>query len=610
MGHSIWSDDGSTRHITVEGGIDSRFNPVQLSPGPGDITTRPRSAIPSAIPIPYFAAAPDSPLNAPWTPNRRRESDEESQASTLTEDRDRQVGRITRFSQLFKRLKRQHTLWEKVQGQGRARVGWKASLKKLATFTYLNILLIFIPIAWGVHFSKVSHIAKFMLNFIAIIPLSKLLDFGGEQLALYCGRAIGDLITISLNNAVEASLAMVLLTKCELRLLQSTVVGVVLLRLLLVPGTAFITGGARVLSQELHPHFVHLNHSLLTMGALTLLLPLGYFLSLDRLVSSTTQRAEADLTDAVRGDLLKLSRALAIFLLVVYICSRFYLHNPPGESDTVDEEAPDAFKADLASLEEEQPEIDSWVCIVMLVLVVAMTAVTAEFLVTDIHPVEQRLGLKPEYFGLIVLPFVSYAADGILSTAYFIRSNFTHYIGAPPPISTLAKGRSIDLAIQFFIFWMPFTIIVAWCAQKPLSLLFNIFEVGVLLGACFLVNYVTADAKTNWAEGMMMVVFYVMIAVVAFFYPGQTDIRHLGTCSTVASAVHREHQLYALHKAQAANVTGTHVNTVHGEAEGHAAGTTGTTVGQASTPDQMSERLQKILQRYNVLAELEEDDIL
>lgn len=37
------------------------------------------------------------------------------------------------------------------------------------------------------------------------------------------------------------------------------------------------------------------------------------------------------------------------------------------------------------------------------------------------------------------------------------------------------------------------------------------FEVAILIGACFLVNYVTADSKTNWAEGMTMVAFYVMI---------------------------------------------------------------------------------------------------
>jgi Ca2+:H+ antiporter len=39
----------------------------------------------------------------------------------------------------------------------------------------------------------------------------------------------------------------------------------------------------------------------------------------------------------------------------------------------------------------------------------------------------------------------------------------------------------------------------------------DLWEVAILIGACFLVNYVTADAKTNWVEGMVMVLFYIMI---------------------------------------------------------------------------------------------------
>lgn len=37
------------------------------------------------------------------------------------------------------------------------------------------------------------------------------------------------------------------------------------------------------------------------------------------------------------------------------------------------------------------------------------------------------------------------------------------------------------------------------------------YELAILLGACFLVNYVTADAKTNWVEGLILLAFYVMI---------------------------------------------------------------------------------------------------
>ena len=39
----------------------------------------------------------------------------------------------------------------------------------------------------------------------------------------------------------------------------------------------------------------------------------------------------------------------------------------------------------------------------------------------------------------------------------------------------------------------------------------DMYEVAVLLGASFLVNYVTADSKTNWAEGYIMIIFYIII---------------------------------------------------------------------------------------------------
>jgi hypothetical protein len=41
---------------------------------------------------------------------------------------------------------------------------------------------------------------------------------------------------------------------------------------------------------------------------------------------------------------------------------------------------------------------------------------------------------------------------------------------------------------------------------------------------------VTADAKTNWFEGAMMIAFYAMIAMVAWFYPGQRELEALITC--------------------------------------------------------------------------------
>jgi len=123
----------------------------------------------------------------------------------------------------------------------------------LTSIPGLNTFLIFVPISFAVQHAQVTRVVKFigtvlfyhfdsppprficaLVSFIAIMPLSKILDFGGEQLAMYCGKSIGDLIIITLNkfvmdvlgvypllirslsnSAVETVLAIVLLAKCQ-----------------------------------------------------------------------------------------------------------------------------------------------------------------------------------------------------------------------------------------------------------------------------------------------------------------------------------------------------------------------------------------------------------
>jgi len=119
---------------------------------------------------------------------------------------------------------------------------------------------------------------------------------------------------------------------------------------------------------------------------------------------------------------------------------------------------------------------------------------------------------------LVLLPIVSFAADGILSVGNFAVYIVRHLLRVERlQSSPLAKARAIDLSIQFTLFWTPFIVLLGWWTERPMSLLFgkllflallslyspisDFYEVAVLLGSCFLVNYVTADAKTNWAEG-------------------------------------------------------------------------------------------------------------
>ena len=119
----------------------------------------------------------------------------------------------------------------------------------------INLLFVLVPIAWASHFMNTDgrwpHQVTFARTeypcvlirlynllisiavcFVSIIPMENIFEWGGEQLAIYLGKDLGDLVIISLNkcvlyrwtsitahririSAVEAALAIILLKKCE-----------------------------------------------------------------------------------------------------------------------------------------------------------------------------------------------------------------------------------------------------------------------------------------------------------------------------------------------------------------------------------------------------------
>ena len=81
--------------------------------------------------------------------------------------------------------------------------------------------------------------------------------------------------------------------------------------------------------------------------------------------------------------------SLNIFILILtevtlsYVCSRIYLHHPPGEKDTdvfmPHPEIPAEALRKEQELAEAEPEVNPWACIILLVITVALMGVTAEF---------------------------------------------------------------------------------------------------------------------------------------------------------------------------------------------------------------------------------------
>ena len=69
----------------------------------------------------------------------------------------------------------------------------------------------------------------------------------------------------------------------------------------------------------------------------------------------------------------------------------------------------------------------------------------------------------------------------------------------------------VDSQASYSSFWCVCAALYYHLVHLTKNNLADIYEVAVIIGSCFIVNYVTADSKTNWAEGVSMIAFYIMI---------------------------------------------------------------------------------------------------
>jgi Ca2+:H+ antiporter len=112
------------------------------------------------------------------------------------------------------------------------------------------------------------------------------------------------------------------------------------------------------------------------------------------------------------------------------------------------------------------------------------------------------------FVGLILIPLVEKAAEHITAVdeAWDDQMNFAlaHVLGA---------------SIQTALFNTPLVVIVAWGLDLPLDLNFEIFDAVVLILAILVVGNFLRDGKSNYLEGALCMMVYIIIAIAAFYYP-------------------------------------------------------------------------------------------
>ncbi|MEE9223618.1 MAG: hypothetical protein V3U51_02595 [Thermoplasmata archaeon] len=83
----------------------------------------------------------------------------------------------------------------------------------------------------------------------------------------------------------------------------------------------------------------------------------------------------------------------------------------------------------------------------------------------------------------------------------------------------LSVGIATSSSTQIALFVAPVLVFVSHLFATPMTLAFEIFELVSIALAVLVVHMVSADGKSNWYEGVLLVMVYMIIAIGFFFHP-------------------------------------------------------------------------------------------
>ncbi|USW54615.1 Putative calcium/proton exchanger, sodium/calcium exchanger membrane region [Septoria linicola] len=371
--------------------------------------------------------------------------------------------------------------------------------------SYINILLVFVPVAIIAGVLDLPPGAIFVLNFLAIVPLASLLSFATEELSENVGPHIGGLLNATFGNAVELIVSVIALQQDQFRLVQASILGSVLINILLVLGCCIIAGGIRRSESKYDPTIASIMSALQTLAASALIVPAMLYWTMKR-------SAEGDTVD-----ILQVSRGTAIILMVLYgfyLYFQLHSHKDLFQDDVGGDDDDDSeFEGDpqgAAHKESHQGgEIlgptGAFTCMVLSIICVGFCS---EFLVNSIESVVEETGMTTTFIGLVLLPIVSNAAEHVTAVVVSWKGKMN-----------LALLVDLGSGMQIALFVTPLLVLISWALDKPFSLHFQLFETVVFFVSVLVVNFLIRGGSSNYLEGIMCVGWYLIIALAFFYYP-------------------------------------------------------------------------------------------
>ena len=353
------------------------------------------------------------------------------------------------------------------------------------------LLTPFIPLAVVLEVFGATAGLVFAVSALGIIPTAALMGIATEELAARSGPGIGGLLNVTFGNAPELIIALFALGEGLHEVVKASVVGSIIGNVLLVLGASMLVGGLGRERQTLSITAASVQSTMLFLAAGALLMPAIFELVEGQgLPSPGTELIEYDSTVE------HLSLAVAIVLAITYAAGLVFslrthrdIFNPPY------------------AREEEGYGWSVRRSVLMLFIAGIAVGVMSEILVGSISEASESIGLSEFFIGVIVVAIVGNAAEHWVAVLVAYKNKMD-----------LAVNIAIGSSAQVALFVAPVLVIASfWLGPAPLALVFNGFELGAILLAILIANFVTRDGESNWFEGAQLLALYAILGI-AFFY--------------------------------------------------------------------------------------------
>ncbi|KAK4623604.1 Vacuolar cation/proton exchanger 5 [Fulvia fulva] len=385
----------------------------------------------------------------------------------------------------------------------------------------VNILWPFVIIAIVLNYATEAPLWIFAMSYIGMVPAANLLGFAGQEFARKMPKVAGILIETTFGSVVEIILFVVLIVKHKtsdeaeggngdegnlIPIIQAAILGSILTNLLLCLGICFFVGGIRqhTKNQEFHGVISEVGSGLLLVAAFGLLIPSAFYSALK---SETVAALQEHFTKSkLQEDILSISRSTAVVLIVAY---GLYLLYSCLSAHSIFDEVIEQDEHRDADREQDEKKMkltltETFVALVISIIFVAWLLI---ILVEQLEEVVES-GVPDQFLGLILLPLVEKAAE-----------HLTAIDEAWDGVINVALYHCIGPSIQTALFNAPLVVLIAWALGKPLDLNFEIFMIALLVLSILVVGNFLRDQESNWLEGALLVIVYVIIAIASFYYP-------------------------------------------------------------------------------------------